>query len=62
VGDLFDGYQVDAAWDEVLAAPDTPHPAARLLYDTMSRLSASDLADRSAACLPRPGDHLQPVG
>jgi uncharacterized circularly permuted ATP-grasp superfamily protein len=49
VGDLFDGYQVDAAWDEVLAAPDTPHPAARLLYDTMSRLSASDLADRSAA-------------
>ncbi|MCW2571342.1 MAG: hypothetical protein JWO88_1400 [Frankiales bacterium] len=49
MGDLFDGYQLDAAWDEVLAAPDTPHPAARLLYDTMSRLSASDLADRSAA-------------
>jgi uncharacterized circularly permuted ATP-grasp superfamily protein len=49
VGDLFDGYQVDAAWDEVLAASDTPHPAARLLYDTMSGLSASDLADRSAA-------------
>jgi uncharacterized circularly permuted ATP-grasp superfamily protein len=49
VGDLFDGYQLDAAWDEVLAAPDTPHPAARLMYDAMSRLSASDLADRSAA-------------
>ncbi|MCU1590130.1 MAG: hypothetical protein JWP11_1386 [Frankiales bacterium] len=49
MGDLFEGYQVDAAWDEVLAGPDSPHPAARVLYDALSRLSASDLEDRSAA-------------
>jgi uncharacterized circularly permuted ATP-grasp superfamily protein len=49
VGDLFEGYLVDAAWDEVLAAPGRPHPAAQVLYDALSRLSASDLADRSAA-------------
>jgi uncharacterized circularly permuted ATP-grasp superfamily protein len=49
VGDLFDGYQVDAAWDEVLAGPAAPHPAAKFLYDALSRLSAADLADRSAA-------------
>ncbi len=49
MSDLFDDYRLDAAWDEVFAAPDTPHDAARGMYDALSRLSASDLADRSAA-------------
>jgi uncharacterized circularly permuted ATP-grasp superfamily protein len=49
VGELFEGYQVDAAWDEVLSGPATPHPAAKVLYEALSRLTAADLADRSAA-------------
>jgi len=49
VGDLFDGYQLGAARDEVFAAPDQPHEAARCMYDALSRMSPADLAERSGA-------------
>lgn len=49
MGDLFDGYQLGAAWDEVFAGLDTPRESARVLHQALSGLSAADLAGRSAA-------------
>lgn len=49
MGDLFDGYRLGSAWDEVFAGLDTPREAARVLHEALSGLSAADLAGRSAA-------------
>ena len=48
MADLFDGYQVGAAWDEVLTDEGIPREHARRLHDALSVLSAEDLAGRSA--------------
>jgi uncharacterized circularly permuted ATP-grasp superfamily protein len=49
VGDLFDGYQLGAAWDEYFADVDVPREATRGVFDVLSGFSGDDLADRSAA-------------
>jgi uncharacterized circularly permuted ATP-grasp superfamily protein len=49
VADLFDGYAVGAAWDEVFGRDGAPRASARGLYDALSVLSADDLHGRSAA-------------
>lgn len=47
--DLFDGYAVGAAWDEVFAAPGEPHEQSRALRDALGAMSAEDLDGRSTA-------------
>jgi uncharacterized circularly permuted ATP-grasp superfamily protein len=47
--DLFEGYAVGAAWDEVFAAPGRPHPQSRALHDALTAMSAEDLDGRSTA-------------
>jgi uncharacterized circularly permuted ATP-grasp superfamily protein len=49
VPDLFEGYAVGAAWDEVFAAPGVPHPQSRALHEALSAMSADDLDGRSTA-------------
>jgi uncharacterized circularly permuted ATP-grasp superfamily protein len=49
MADLFDGYPVGAAWDEVFDGEGVPRSSARSLYDALSVLSAEDLHGRSAA-------------
>jgi uncharacterized circularly permuted ATP-grasp superfamily protein len=48
MADLFDGYRVGAAWDEVLTEEGLPRESARALHDALSILSAEDLQARSA--------------
>ena len=49
VADLFDGYAVGAAWDEVFDTELRPRSSAQGLYDALSVLSAEDLHGRSVA-------------
>lgn len=49
MGDLFGGYQVGAAWDEYFSDADTPRDTAGVVFEVLSKLSVTDLADRSAA-------------
>ena len=49
MADLFDGYTVGEAWDEVFAAPGVPHEQSRALHDALSAMSADDLDGRSTA-------------
>jgi len=47
--DLFDGYRVDGAYDEVFSEPGVPHAQSRALFAALQAMSASDLDGRSAA-------------
>ena len=49
MGDLFDGYALGAAWDEVFARDGTPHPESAALYAALQEMSADDLSSRSTA-------------
>ena len=49
MGDLFDGYPLGAAWDEVFARDGTPHPDSAALHAALQQMSAEDLSSRSAA-------------
>ncbi len=47
--DLFDGYRVDGAYDEVFSEPGVPHAQSRALFAALQAMSAGDLDGRSAA-------------
>jgi len=49
MADLFDGYRVDEAYDEVFAAPGVPHEQSRALHAALQAMSAEDLDGRSTA-------------
>ena len=49
MGDLFDGYALGAAWDEVFARDGTPHPESAALHAALQEMSAEDLASRATA-------------
>ncbi len=49
MGDLFDGYRLDAAWDEVFASNGVPHAGTSALYAALQALSAEDLDGRANA-------------
>jgi uncharacterized circularly permuted ATP-grasp superfamily protein len=49
MADLFEGYAVGAAWDEVFSAPGVPHEQSRALHEALSAMSAEDLDGRSTA-------------
>ncbi|MCW2544203.1 MAG: hypothetical protein JWM40_1755 [Frankiales bacterium] len=49
MSDLFDGYPLGAAWDEVFARDGTPHPDSTALHAALQQMSAEDLASRSTA-------------
>ncbi len=48
VEDLFEGYSSDAAFDELFESATRPREAARVLYETLRALTASDLDERCA--------------
>ena len=49
MADLFEGYRVGRAWDEVFDADGLPRDTSRALHEALSQLSADDLQSRSAA-------------
>ena len=49
MGDLFDGYQLGAAWDEVLDREGRPHPECAPLHAALQQMSADELHSRSSA-------------
>ncbi len=49
MGDLFDGYALGAAWDEVFARDGSPHPESAALHAALREMSAEDLASRGTA-------------
>jgi uncharacterized circularly permuted ATP-grasp superfamily protein len=49
MGDLFDGYALGAAWDEVFSRDGTPHPESAALHAALQEMSADDLSSRSSA-------------
>ncbi len=49
MGDLFDGYALGAAWDEVFDRNGTPHPESAALHAALQEMSADDLAAKSTA-------------
>ena len=49
MADLFDGYRVQEAYDEVFAEPGVPHEQSRALHAALQAMSATDLDGRSAA-------------
>jgi uncharacterized circularly permuted ATP-grasp superfamily protein len=49
MAELFDGYRTTSAWDEMLAAPDTPRRPYRSVHRTLRRLTGADLAARADA-------------
>lgn len=49
MGDLFDGYRLDAAWDEVFDSNGVPHAGTSALYAALQALSAEDLDGRANA-------------
>jgi len=49
MAELFDGYRVNSAWDEMLASPDTPRRPYRSVHRTLRRLTGADLASRADA-------------
>ena len=53
MGDLFDGYRLDAAWD-VFASAGVPHPGTSALYAALQALSAEDLDGRADALANAP--------
>jgi uncharacterized circularly permuted ATP-grasp superfamily protein len=49
MSDLFDGYRLGAAWDEVFGKDGRPHPESAALHAALQQLSSDDLASRSTA-------------
>ena len=49
MGDLFDGYRMDTAWDEVFASPGVPHASTAALHAALQALSSGDLDGRANA-------------
>jgi len=49
VGDLFDGYQLGAAWDEVFGRDGRPHAECAALHEALQEMSADELTSRSTA-------------
>jgi uncharacterized circularly permuted ATP-grasp superfamily protein len=49
VGDLFDGYALGAAWDEVFGRDGQPHPECAPLHAALQEMSAEELTSRSTA-------------
>ncbi|MCU1600536.1 MAG: hypothetical protein JWO22_1245, partial [Frankiales bacterium] len=49
MGDLFDGYALGAAWDEVLDRTGQPHPECAPLHAALQQMSAEELHTRSSA-------------
>jgi uncharacterized circularly permuted ATP-grasp superfamily protein len=49
MAELFDGYRVDSAWDEMLAEPQQPRRPYRAVHATLRALSGGDLGDRADA-------------
>ena len=49
MADLFEGYRVDGAWDEVFTADGQPHEHVRPLHASLAALTSDDLDTRSAA-------------
>src|SRR5690349_777084 len=43
MADLFDGYQVGAAWDEMIDGAGSPRPSYRALYDSIQRSGSQEL-------------------
>jgi len=49
MAELFDGYRVTSAWDEMLAAAEQPRRPYRSVHRTLRRLTGADLAGRADA-------------
>jgi uncharacterized circularly permuted ATP-grasp superfamily protein len=49
VGDLFDGYALGAAWDEVFGRDGQPHPECAALHAALQEMSAEELTSRNTA-------------
>jgi uncharacterized circularly permuted ATP-grasp superfamily protein len=49
MGDLFDGYALGAAWDEVFDRAGVPHPESAALHAALQEMSSDDLAAKSTA-------------
>src|SRR5438105_3976600 len=49
MAELFDGYRVTSAWDEMLAQPDQPRRPYRAVHGTLRKLTGADLASRADA-------------
>jgi uncharacterized circularly permuted ATP-grasp superfamily protein len=49
MAELFDGYRVTSAWDEMLASSDQPRRPYRAVHRTLRRLTGADLASRADA-------------
>ncbi|MCU1623729.1 MAG: hypothetical protein JWL79_2574 [Frankiales bacterium] len=49
MGDLFDGYALGAAWDEVFGRDGQPHPECGPLHAALQEMSAEELTSRSTA-------------
>ena len=46
--DLFAGYKLDGAWDEMFEAPEQPRPESFELYDALRALSPAEFEERCA--------------
>jgi uncharacterized circularly permuted ATP-grasp superfamily protein len=46
--DLFEGYALDGAWDEMFEAPEQPRPESFELYDALRSLSPAEFEERCA--------------
>jgi uncharacterized circularly permuted ATP-grasp superfamily protein len=46
--DLFEGYKLDSAWDEMFEAPERPRPESFELYDALRSLSPAEFEERCA--------------
>ena len=49
MADLFEGYRLQGAYDEVFSAPGVPHEQSRALHAALQAMTAEDLDGRSAA-------------
>jgi uncharacterized circularly permuted ATP-grasp superfamily protein len=49
MGDLFDGYRADGAYDEVFGPDGVPHPPSRALHEALQEMSAEELDGKSSA-------------
>src|SRR5258707_3825345 len=47
MADIFDSYQMAAAWDEMFERPGVPRPAYQSLFSTLQPLSGADLRFRA---------------
>jgi len=64
VGDLFEGYELAQAWDEVFGRAGVARGIYRQVIDDLQPMTSEDLAARLTALerIPGSGHHLQPAG